>query len=155
MKNRSRQALVVFITLVAIAVGAMIAPSTSDASQAFSNRSVRGTWGFSASGTIVPPALPSATPAVAVGIIKFDGNGECTFTDQINIGGNAIPSTGFRTSSSCDYSVSSDGTGTIGVSFPGDPGPTPLTFVIVDEGKELHFIRTDAGVANGVAKRQR
>lgn len=42
-----------------------------------------------------------------------------------------------------------------GFSASGTPAATPLTFVIVDEAEELRFIRTDAGVASGVARRQR
>ena len=47
-----------------------------------------------------------------------------------------------------------DGTGTITVTFMGDPGPTPLSFVVVDNERELRFVRTDLGVAEGVAWRQ-
>ncbi len=116
----------------------------------FSSKSIEGEWGFSASGTIVPPALPVATPAAAVGVITFDGGGGCFFSDTINIGGTS----GSRTSTTCAYSVDPDGTGTISVLFPGDPGPTPLSFVIVNDMQEIRFIRTDLGVASGVAKRQ-
>lgn len=155
MKRRLIAAIVAIFGLAIVGIGTILVPSTSAAGrQAFTDKTVSGIWGFSASGTIVPPALPSPTPAAAVGIIEFDGNGGCTFTDQINIGGTAIPSTGFRTSAFCAYGVNSDGTGTISVSFPSDPAPTPLAFVIVDNAKEIQFIRTDAGVASGVAKRQ-
>ena len=117
----------------------------------YDNESTQGDWGFSASGTILPPALPAATPAVAVGTISFDGLGECSFKDTINIGGTLVAS---RSSMACTYEVDTDGTGTILVTFPGDPGPTPLSFVIVSGRKEIRFIRTDLGVASGVAKRQ-
>lgn len=154
MKNRLALLLVAVCSVTIFSLGAIFFSSTSAAGpHRFDNGTIKGVWGFSANGTIQPPALPSATPAVAVGLVKFDGDGRCSFTDQVNIGGTAIPSTGFRTSSSCDYSVNTDGTGTITVSFPSE-GPTPLTFVIVDKAEELRFIRTDAGVASGVAKKQ-
>lgn len=120
------------------------------AKKVFDAASVEGDWGFSASGTILPPALPAATPAVAVGTLSFDGIGSCTLSDTINIGGVSAS----RTSTSCSYTVNPDGTGTITVLLPGDPGPTPLSFVLVDKARELRFIRTDLGVASGVAKRQ-
>ncbi len=155
MKRRLTAAIVAVFGLAIVGIGTILVPSTSATGrQAFTDKTINGTWGFSASGTIVPPALPSSTPAAAVGIIEFDGHGGCTFVDQINIGGTSIPSTGFRTSAFCSYGVNSDGTGTISVSFPSDPAPTPLTFVIIDNAKEIQFIRTDAGVATGVAKRQ-
>lgn len=116
----------------------------------FTNRSIQGDWGFSASGTILPPALPAATPAAAVGIMTFDGMGGCSISDTINIGGTSAS----RTSTTCTYNVNPDGSGSLSALFPGDPGPTPLSFVIVDKAKEIRFIRTDLGVASGVARRQ-
>jgi hypothetical protein len=116
----------------------------------FTNKSIRGTWGFSAAGTIVPPAVPAATPAVAVGVMSFDGKGGCSISDTINIGGTSAS----RTSTTCSYAVNPDGTGSLSAQFPGDPGPTPLSFVIVNNKDEIRFIRTDLGVASGVAKRQ-
>lgn len=113
-------------------------------------RSLRRTYGFSASGTILPPAVPSPTPAVAVGLMTFDGEGNCTIADTINIGGTVA----VRGATPGTYTVDPDGTGTITVAFPGDPGPTPLSFVIVENAHELRFVRTDLGVAEGVAKRQ-
>lgn len=118
--------------------------------QQFDERSLRGTYGFSAAGTILPPALPQPTPAVAVGTMTFDGRGACSISDTINIGGTSAS----RTSTSGTYSVAPDGSGTMAVTFAGEPGPTPLAFVIVDHTKELRFIRTDLGVAEGVATRQ-
>lgn len=123
----------------------------SDAQAAgFTNQRIRGNWGFSAAGTILPPALPATTPAAAVGIMTFDGTGGCSITDTINIGGMSAS----RTSTTCTYSVYPDGSGSLSALFPGDPGPTPLSFVIVGNAKEIRFIRTDLGVASGVASRQ-
>ncbi len=147
--------IVVVALAVLFSVGTLLAtPSVADDDDDFTNESIEGDWGFSASGTIVPPAVPTNTPAAAVGIMSFDGTGGCSFTDQINIGGAAIPPVGFRTSIDCSYAVNSNGTGTVSVTFPGDPGPTPLTFVIIDGEEEFRFIRTDLGVAEGLAKRQ-
>ncbi len=117
---------------------------------AFTDETIEGRWGFSAAGTIVPPAFPTATPAAAVGIFDFDGEGVCVILDTINIGGVSAS----RTSDSCDYAVDADGTGTILAQFPGEPGPVPLSFVLIENAKSLRFIRTDLGVASGVAERQ-
>ncbi len=139
----------VLIAMLILGLVSMVSSAQADDNY-YDNRSIRGDWGFSASGTIVPPAFDAATPAVAVGTISFYGPDECLFTDTINIGGTATS----RTSTQCTYNVGTDGMGTIEVSFPGDPGPTPLSFVIVSDMKEIRFIRTDLGVASGVAKRQ-
>ena len=114
----------------------------------FGQESIRGQWGFSAHGTIVPPAAPAPIPAVAVGIMTFGRNGVCSISDTININGFSAS----RTSFACVFTVNPDGTGTLEASFAGDPGPTPLAFVIADHKKEIRFIRTDLGVASGVAK---
>jgi hypothetical protein len=128
-----------------------LAGNQSDAQAAgFTDKRIQGDWGFSAAGTILPPALPAATPAAAVGIMAFDGMGGCSITDTINIGGTSAS----RTSTTCTYSVNPDGSGSLSALFPGDPGPTPLSFVMVDNAKEIRFIRTDLGVASGVARRQ-
>jgi hypothetical protein len=82
--------------------------------------------------------------------MTFDGKGACSIADTINIGGTAAA----RVSTTGAYTVAANGMGTMTVTFPGDPGPTPLAFVIADGRKELRFIRTDLGVAEGVATRQ-
>jgi hypothetical protein len=114
----------------------------------FGEESIRGQWGFSAHGTIVPPAAPTPVPAVAIGIMTFNRDGSCSISDTININGSSAS----RTSFACTFTVNPDGTGSLEASFPGDPGPTPLAFVIVDHKSEIRFIRTDLGVASGVAK---
>ncbi|NND59438.1 MAG: hypothetical protein HKN49_04145 [Gammaproteobacteria bacterium] len=138
------------IGLLLPTVGPADDDDTAGANQgSYSATSIKGVWAFSASGTIVPD-----TPAVAIGLAEFDGNGGCLFRDQINIGGIAQPSpTGFRDSISCSYAVNTDGTGTIAVRFATDPADIPLTFVIISRA-ELHFIRPDLGVARGTMKRQ-
>ena len=137
-------------TLSFLFIGLATVMSGAHADDEFSAESIEGGWGFSAAGTIVPPAFLEPTPAVAVGTMTFDGDGFCSISDTINIGGTVAS----RTSTTCDYTVNGDGTGSISVSFPGDPGPTPLDFVIVNDGEELRFIRSDLGVASGVAKLQ-
>ncbi len=123
----------------------------AEAAGVFSERTIRGRWGFNGLGRIVPPAFDPPAEAAAVGIMTFDGEGGLRIDDVININGTAI---GPRTSTSGSYTVNPDGTGEMVVQFIGDPGPTPLSFVIVDRRREIRFIRTDLGVGGGVAKRQ-
>ena len=85
-----------------------------------------------------------------MGVFRFDGNGNCVIEDTINLGGASFSD---RVSDSWVYTVQSNGIGTILATFMGDPGPTPLTFALIDED-EFRFIRTDAGVAEGAAKKQ-
>ncbi len=135
--------------LLGVLLMALAATASADDDE-FDVESLEGNYAFSASGTLVPPAVLAPTPAAALGVFRFDGNGNCVLKDTINIGGNVDAD---RVSDSCVYSVSRDGFGEIVATFMGDPGPTPLAIVVVDED-EFRFIRVDFGVAEGVAKRQ-
>ena len=131
-----------------IVLGVSIVPS-AQADEQFTNKSIAGTWGFSASGTVV-----GVGPAVAVGLFAFDGTGGCSINDTLNIA--TIGQVGPRTSTACTYNVNQDGTGTLTADFD-QPfgGPLPLSFVIVNKKNEIQFIRTDTiAVASGVAKKQ-
>jgi hypothetical protein len=130
----------------------------------FTEKDLDGVFAFSADGTLYPsfPNLAPAWPAVAVGLFTFDGNGGCSVVDQLNVASiGLVPPSGFRTSTSCQYTVNPDGTGTLVASFGGNPGdidgPGSLTFAIVDKAKVrgFRFIRADPGaVATGVAELQ-
>ncbi len=112
----------------------------------FTERSLRGVWVASASGTL------GTMQAAAVGLFTFDAAGGCTQTATLNAGGTVTP----LTSIACSYTVNSDGSGSLTVTFPGALTFT-VDFVIVEVEKELHLIVSDpAGttVASGVAKRQ-
>ena len=146
--------LVLAIAVVAssMIIAPVLADDDDDGDRVFTNESIKGRWGFLAQGTVLPPAVPAATPAAAVGILYFDGVGGCTLTDTFNIGGTTF---GPLTSETCTYSVNPDGTGTWSFAFPGDLEPTPLSFVIVNDMQEIVDVRTDSfAVAFGVIKRQ-
>ncbi len=139
----------IFALSVIVVLMGVTSPGSAEAG-GFDNKSLKGAFGFSASGTIVAPN-PLAGPAVAVGVFTGDGAGGCSISDTIN----AAPPVGVapRTSTSCTYSVNPDGTGTITPVFPGF-GATPIAFAIVDNENEFRFIRTTATVRiSGVAKR--
>ncbi len=146
-------AVVLVATLVArsMITDTVVAKGGDD--REFTNKTIKGRWGSSIQGTILSPDGP--IPAVAVGLLDFDGLtddeglGRCVITDTTNVGGTKV---GPQTSVTCTYHVNLDGTGTIEVSFGGDPAP--ISFVITDKKKEIRTIRTDFGVAIGVAKRQ-
>jgi len=92
---------------------------------------------------------------VTVGLITFDGVGECVPSAQLNVGGTVTPLTSLQ----CSYTVNPDGTGAVNVTFVGPVGPFIVDFVIVDAKKEILIIVSDrfgggGTVASGVAKRQ-
>jgi hypothetical protein len=137
MKRRVR-----FLAIAAALAAAVLAGGGDSRAQGGS--ALHGSWGFSATGVV------EVIHAAAVGVMTFDNAGGCSITDTINVGGVSFS----RTSSACSYVLGSNGMGTISVTFPGDPAPVPLAFVLVDNNRELRFIRTDVGIAEGVAKRQ-
>jgi hypothetical protein len=130
-----------------LAASAVQASTVTHAQEPTKGDAMRGAWGFSARGTIVLPDSPPI-PAVAVGVMTFEPNGGCTIEDTINIGGASES----RTSVSCSYSLER-GRGTITATFAGS-GDVPLSFVLVDHEREMRFIRTDLGVAEGVGRPQ-
>jgi hypothetical protein len=136
------------VALAGVAAGLRAQAGAADG-PAFSERTLAGRWGFSAVATVVPPAVPSQVPAAAAGDMWFDGKGGCRIADTIDVAGSAHP----RVSTSCRYTVDADGRGSLVAEFPDEPAPVPLTLVIVRNGSEFRFIRTDAAVASGVAER--
>lgn len=150
MRLKKSIKLLLFFATITLAGSVLARADDDQGGLEITNETIEGSWGFSASGTIVPPAFLNATPAVAVGIFEFDGEGLCVISDTINIGGVSAS----RTSDSCDYTVNPDGTGTLSAQFPGELAPVPLSFVLVDDASVFRFIRTDLGVASGVAERQ-
>ena len=142
MSARRIIAASVVLTVILASVG-----STSASNKNFSERSLRGAWPFSASGTV------GGAQAAAVGIITFDGAGACTTVARLNVGG-AVSS---LTSTTCSYTVNADGTGAITSTFPGLPQTFLTDLVIVERKEEFLFIISDsagATVASGVSKRQ-
>src|SRR5215510_3727600 len=111
---------------------------TADDDASFSNRSLRGAYGFIASGTLNDNA------AIGVGRYTFRGNGTCNLVTRVNIA--AAGGTEPIDATSCTYEVQSDGTGTITLELPGF-GTFNFAFVIIDNKKELQLITLDPGVS--------
>ena len=123
----------------------------------FSARTLKGTYGFNSSFSMFVASGPNqpivpALPFASMGRISFDGQGGCLVSSIGNVNGQSIPST----SSSCVYSVNSDGTGTSEAVFPGTPiaDPIPIAFVITDGGDEFRAVVTKFLVGTFTARRQ-
>ena len=139
----------IFMALIMLA-GLLASVGTSQAVGNFTQRSIKGIYGLSGSGTLEDGTVQAAI----VGLNSFDGAGGCRITARLNRKGVVSQ----LTSATCSYTVNPDGTGTIDVTFTELPIPFKSDFVIVDQAKELQFVLSDeffhSTVASGVAKRQ-
>jgi hypothetical protein len=154
-------ATALIITAAATAASLAYSPAFADvhggdrwaAGQGFSNRSIKGFWGYSTSySALLPPLLPEPASGTALGRVYFDGEGGCS----VRFWGNVNGQTNTAQSSSCSYTVNADGTGSSEASFPGTPfaGPIRLVFIIVDDGRELRMMNTESIVSTATARRQ-
>ncbi len=130
-----------------------IEESIEGSKKKFTNESIEGIYGFSASGSLVDfGSAKISGPIVVVGIMNFDGDGGGSSKGNAN----TVPPLGSFsfTATSFTYQVNPDGTGTTAITVP-SVGVINLSFVIVNNGKEILFIRTDTGaIESGIAKRQ-
>jgi hypothetical protein len=139
--------------LAASALGLVLASQGSARRGGFDERTIRGVWGLSAIGQVMPPAAPQPTPFSAVNRVVFDGAGNCEVVAQVNLAGTPV---GPLVAESCEYSVDQDGFGRAVAQFGADSpvaGPLPIAFVIVEGGRELLVSNSAVLVGGGVAKR--
>ena len=132
--------------LVSVFVLALSTSSLASAKEGFSDKSVKGTYGFNVESWL--PVDPP-TPVAIVGVITFDCSGGCNVTNILNDNGTSL---GFRDSTFCVYAVRNDGIGEIELTFvPASTTPTTfLAFAITDGGKQLLNISTQNSVATGI-----
>jgi hypothetical protein len=136
--------------VAAVVIAAVVAWSSSaPAEQRFSDKSLKGAWGFNAHGFLAGGTVPAS----AMGRNTYDGNGGCFSESRLNAGGTVLA----LASLSCTYTVNPDGTGVQQTTFTA--GVFTTHFVLVDNAKEFLFIVSDTAqpgttIASGVAKRQ-
>jgi len=89
--------------------------------------------GYSTTGAV--PALTSASiPVVGGGLVTFDGNGNLSASETVNLGGLIEP-----VNVSGTYAVNSDCTGTFTTSH------AHLNLVVIHNGREILAVNTDPG----------
>jgi len=101
---------------------------------ACSNASLKGMYGQTISGEILP-AAGVVLPQNGIAMTTFDGKGTFTQEDFVVIGG-APTSTGFETGETGTYTVNSDCTGTATINYP-DGSWIDLELVVVNQGREF------------------
>lgn len=108
-----------------------------------SNASLRGSFGFTSTGTLLPSFVPPplAGPFAEAGRQTFDGRGNTAYTATSSANGNIASNVTFEGT----YAVNPDCTGSMTLSNP-ILGAIHAAFVIDDDGAELRTISTDSGV---------
>ncbi len=139
---------IAFATVVSLG----IAPQAQADDKGCSNATLTGTFGITATGSIVAPP-PIAGPFANVGTQTFDGKGGTTGTATVSQNGNILKVTITGT-----YTVNPDCTGSITLNLSSQNPPLSLTthafFVIDDSGAEFRAIQTDPGVVLTVIGRR-
>lgn len=122
--------------------------SNSQSGRAFTNKDVRGNYGFSWDGHL---SSGPVGPVAAVGFISADGNGNITAVPTLNVTGTFV----LQQTAAGTYQVNADGTGTAEFTIftPGlaDTQET-FSFVVNRKADNIPFLATAPGVvAQGIA----
>ena len=124
--------LSIFVFAAAIATGG----ASLGQAQPCTNASLKGTYGFHAFATIVPPSGPT-TPRAIIGVFTLDGRGTWTANLTLDDNGTIIP----KPNQGGSYIVNADCTGALFPSASGGSGAVAI--VVVDGGREFYQMRTD------------
>ena len=136
-----------FAVAALAALALAIAPAAKANDRGCTNNSLRGSFAFKGSGSVIDPTGVFLLDVLFVQ--TFDGNGSFTGTGMQSHDGNIL-----QVAQTGTYTVNPDCTGT----YTAQLSPIGITvhffFVIADSGNELDVISTDAGsVVAGAARR--
>lgn len=130
-----------FLFTLLLATCLLFAGGKANADKVFSEKSVRGSYGFSFQGEII-----GVGPVAAIGVLESDGNGNIDPASRtININGVPIQQT-----FTCTYFVYPEGTGSAVCPLddppPGAPAVETFDFVLVNKAKGFQFAGTTPGI---------
>ena len=115
-----------------------------------SNATLRGSFGFTSTGTLLALPPPLAGPFAEIGRQTFDGRGNTDGTATLSANGNIL-----RVTFQGTYLMNSDCTGSMTLYVLPIGTTANFDFVIDDDGAELRVIVAEAGaVETRVYKRQ-
>ena len=124
----------------AVFVLGVLPRAEADEHRGCSEASLRGSFGFTSTGTLLALPPPLAGPFAEIGRQTFDGNGNTDATATLSANGNIK-----RVTVQGTYEVNPDCTGSMRlVVFPFN-STVDLDFVIDDDGAELRAIVTGTG----------
>jgi len=126
----------IFTMAAVTALALAMAPTAKADDKGCSNATLRGTYAYTVTGSLVAAPAPLG-PYAEAGAQSFDGNGGTTAAGMSSANGNIMPAT-----SAGAYTVNSDCTGTFTLQIA--PGITAhYFFVIADGGAEYQAICLD------------
>jgi hypothetical protein len=133
------------LVLIAFAAGSAYAQSEHPACN---NRLIAGHYGFTIEGTkFVGPGPTGAQ--VGVAMTRFDGEGNLSQIDTVNIGG-ITAADWTHTPATGTYTVNPDCTGTFTIDFTDGRPPVQANFVVVENGTEIDTVVTSAAGKQGI-----
>src|SRR5262245_17714294 len=106
-----------------------------------SNASLQGSFGFTATGTLLALPPPFAGPFAEIGRQTFDGRGNTEATATLSANGNIVK----EVTAQGTYVVNPDCTGSLTIFILPFAATADLDFVVDDDGEELRTISTTAG----------
>jgi hypothetical protein len=119
-----------------------------------SNRMIKGTYGFTCTGTVAMSQTANV-PFAQVGVVTSDGRGHFEGPSTTNINGGFAPQYVSTTGPNAHSAVvNPDCTGTVTYEmYSGNPntqdsvdlGPLPITFVVMDNGNQIRGMPTVPG----------
>jgi hypothetical protein len=149
----------IFVGAIALlAVGAQARAQSTD-NDGCTNRTLKGDYAFTVSGTIWvtdPEGVLEEVQRGGIAMTHFDGAGNLTQVDFVMAGHNNLPTppappsdpvTGFHTMETGKYTVYSDCTGTFTINSPGTVIVTK--FVLSNHGRSIHTIVTSLTLPSG------
>ncbi len=125
------------ILLATVFVLGILPKAQADEHRGCSVASLKGSFGFTSSGTLNALPAPSAGPFAEIGRQSFDGNGNTDATATLSSNGNIK-----RVTVQGTYEVNPDCTGSMTLLILPFNSTVGLDFVIDDDGTELRAITT-------------
>ncbi|MGH9642295.1 MAG: hypothetical protein ACRD3Q_07695 [Terriglobales bacterium] len=150
--------LILAAAVVLLAIGGQARAQSTD-HDGCSNRTLKGDYAFTVSGTVWvtdPQGVLEDVQRGGIAMTHFDGNGGLSQVDYVVAGQNNLPTpppppgdpvTGFHTMEMGKYTVYSDCTGTFTINSPGTVIVTK--FVLSNHGHAIHTIVTSLTLPTG------
>ena len=149
----------IFVGAIALLAVGVPARGQSTDHDGCSNRTLKGDYAFTVSGTIWvtdPQGVLEEVQRGGIAMTHFDGSGNLSQVDFVMSGRNNLPTppappsdpvTGFHTMETGTYTVYADCTGTFTINSPGTVIVTK--FVLSNHGRSIHTIVTSLTLPSG------